>query len=197
MNNLTDRIEQLSPAQRERLAERLNGSRAAALAADQRLVAYVVCDSEDERTVERLREALREKLPAYMLPSAVVTLDALPLTPNGKVDRQALPEPEQVNAAAAAEFVPPRTQAEEALARIWGEVLGVELVGVHDNFFELGGHSLLVTQVISRVREDFAVELPLRTLFEAPTIDDFALVLEEKLIAELAELDDDEIALLD
>lgn len=197
MNNLTDRIEQLSPAQRERLAERLNGSRAAALAADQRLVAYVVCDSEDERTVERLREALREKLPAYMLPSAVVTLDALPLTPNGKVDRQALPEPEQVNAAAAAEFVAPRTQAEEALARIWGEVLGVELVGVHDNFFELGGHSLLVTQVISRVREDFAVELPLRTLFEAPTIDDFALVLEEKLIAELAELDDDEIALLD
>src|SRR5262249_2197680 len=97
-------------------------------------------------------------------------LDALPLTPNGKVDRRALPAPESTRPQLTQPYVAPRTPVEQQLAAIWELVLGVAQVGVHDNFFELGGHSLLATQVVSRLRTTFAVELPLRTLFEAPTV---------------------------
>jgi natural product biosynthesis luciferase-like monooxygenase protein/amino acid adenylation domain-containing protein len=117
--------------------------------------------------VPLLREHLREQLPEYMNPGALVLLDALPLTPNGKVDRRALPAPEVT---ATGEYVAPRTPAEEVLAGIWMELLGVERVGTEDDFFALGGHSLLATQVISRIREVFHVELPLRGFFEAPTV---------------------------
>ena len=136
---------------------------------DKRLVAYV-CDAGGAATGE-LRRYLRERLPEYMVPSVFVGLDALPLTPNGKVDRRRLPEPDQTRPEWAEAYVAPRTPLEEALCAIWSEVLGVERVGVHDNFFELGGHSLLLTQVISRVRENLKIEVPMRTFFQGPTVD--------------------------
>ncbi|HEV3049068.1 MAG TPA: phosphopantetheine-binding protein, partial [Longimicrobium sp.] len=109
----------------------------------------------------------RQGLPEYMVPAGIAVLETLPLNPNGKVDRRALPA---IEAAERAVHVAPRTPAEETLCAIWSEVLGVERVGVEDDFFELGGHSLLATQVVSRVRAAFGVELPLRALFEAPTV---------------------------
>lgn len=122
----------------------------------------------------QLRSYLQEKLPEYMVPSAFVTLLALPLTPNGKVDRQALPAPGPSRSTLEAVYVAPRTPIEAQLSKIWAEVLGVESIGIYDNFFHLGGHSLLVTQLVFRVRETFQVELPLRSLFEMPTIADLA-----------------------
>ena len=133
-----------------------------------RLVAYLSPQDEPVPTAE-LRAHLKERLPDYMVPSAFVVLERLPLTPNGKVDRRALPEPE-VEAAAHAEPAPPSTPVEEILAGIWTQVLGTERVGVHDDFFALGGHSLLGAQVVSRIRVAFEVELPLRALFEAPSV---------------------------
>ena len=159
---------------------------------EKRLVAYLVCNTEDEDTIEIVRETLRAQLPDYMVPVAFVMLDALPLTPSGKVDRQALPEPDQISPARAAAFVAPRNDAELALAEIWAEVLALDEVGVHDNFFELGGHSLLVNQAIARTREAFELDLPMRVLFEAPTIAEFAILVEEALIAELQALPETE-----
>jgi amino acid adenylation domain-containing protein len=120
--------------------------------------------------VPQLRSYLEENLPDYMMPPVFVMLEALPLTPNGKVDRHALPAPERLRPDLEDTFVAPRTPVEGTLAGIWAEVLGLERVGVHDDFFGLGGHSLLATQVVSRIRQAFQIELPLRVLFEAPTI---------------------------
>ena len=120
--------------------------------------------------VPQLRQWLGEKLPEFMIPSAFVVLDAMPLSPNGKVDRKNLPAPEYQRAELAGEYQEARTPTEEVMAGIWAEVLKLERVGVRDQFFELGGHSLLATQVISRIRQTFQVELPLRALFEAPTV---------------------------
>ncbi len=117
-----------------------------------------------------LRSFLKEKLPDYMVPSAFVMLDALPLTPNLKVDRKALPTPNHIRSVLEEAFVPPRTPVEEQLAKIWARVLGIEQVGIRDNFFELGGDSLLAAQLLSWLRETFQVELPLLSLFEAPTV---------------------------
>jgi len=117
-----------------------------------------------------LRLFLSERLPDHMMPSAFVLLEELPRTPSGKLDRAALPAPEAAGRPLDDDPEPPRTPVEEALAGIWEDVLGVERVGVHDNFFELGGHSLLATQAVSRIRSAFQVELPLRTLFQAPTV---------------------------
>src|SRR5438128_838457 len=105
-----------------------------------------------------------------MVPSTFLLLDTLPLTPNGKVDRRALPTPGQDRPELAEAFVAPHTPTEELIASIWGEILGVERVGMHDNFFELGGHSLLAIQVIARLRDTFQVELALHGLFETPTV---------------------------
>jgi aspartate racemase len=139
-----------------------------------RLVAYVAPKAEGALTSVDLRNFLKRKLPDYMIPAAFIMIDALPLTPSGKVNRQALPAADQTSEKT---FVAPRTPVEGVLARIWAEVLGLERVGVYDDFFELGGHSLAVTQVISRVVEQFNVELSLRSLFEAPTVADMAIVI--------------------
>ena len=137
---------------------------------EKRLIAYVVAKQEFASTTSDLRGFLKDKLPEYMVPSAFVMLDALPLTPNGKIDRKALPAPDEARPDPIGALVAPRTPTEELLAGIWTKLLHVEKVGIHENFFDLGGHSLLVTQVISRVREAFRVELPLRSLFEAPNV---------------------------
>jgi acyl carrier protein len=129
--------------------------------------------------VPQLRSYLQEKLPEYMVPSAIMILERLPLTANGKVDRKALPMPGGSRMEMAGGYVGARNEVEEKLVGIWSEVLGLDRVGVHDNFFELGGHSLLATQLVSRIREVFEVELPLRSLFEAPTVVELALTLEQ------------------
>jgi amino acid adenylation domain-containing protein len=142
---------------------------------DRRLVAYVV--GEAAAGADVLRAHLSERLPEYMVPAAYVRLDRLPLTPSGKLDRRALPAPDF--ASAEGRYVAPRTPMEEVLAGIWAEVLRLERVGVEESFFNLGGHSLLVTRVASRVRELFGVELPLRALFERPTVAELAGRVEE------------------
>lgn len=136
---------------------------------DSRLVAYVV-GKEPIPAVGELRAYLKEILPEYMVPVAFMFLEALPLAPNGKIDRTALPVPD-VEAQFAHQYVAPRTATEEILTKIWAEILGVERVGVYDNFFELGGHSMLAVQLTFRVREAFGVDMPLRLLFERPTIE--------------------------
>jgi amino acid adenylation domain-containing protein len=122
------------------------------------------------RIAPELRAFLKDRLPDYMVPAAFVPLDTLPISPKGKVDRRRLPAPEVARAASSPSLVAPRNAVEAKLVEIWRQLLGVERVGVEDDFFELGGHSLLATQALSRVREAFAVELPLRTFFEAPSV---------------------------
>ncbi|MDY7096043.1 MAG: amino acid adenylation domain-containing protein, partial [Acidobacteriota bacterium] len=143
------------------------------------LVGYVVpTEDQDGETPKLSSPALREQLaatlPDYMVPSALVVLEALPLDPNGKVDRKALPEPAEGRAGDAGEFLAPRNQTEAMVAEIWAEVLEVPQVGARDDFFELGGHSLLATQVMSRLRSSMGAEVPLRELFEGPTVERLA-----------------------
>ncbi|MCA1579632.1 MAG: amino acid adenylation domain-containing protein, partial [Acidobacteria bacterium] len=152
-------------------------------AGEKRLVSYVVSAAGETVNSGQLREWLRQRLPDYMVPSVFVPLAELPLTPNGKVDRKALPDPGAVGREER-EYVGPRNAVEEVLSGIWAEVLKQEQVGVHDNFFELGGHSLLATQLMSRVRTSFAVELPLRALFQQPTIAGLALSIETARLGE-------------
>jgi len=149
-------------------------------AGDKRLVGYVVKAVGAAAGAKEWRSYLKERLPEYMVPGQFVELAELPLNANGKVDRKALPEVER-QADGGEEYVAPRTPVEEVLAGIWSEVLGVERVGVYDNFFELGGHSLLATQVISRIHNAFQIELPVRAIFEFPTIADQSAEV-EKLI---------------
>jgi len=151
---------------------------------EKRLVAYVVARKEVELQVGDLRPYLRERLPEYMVPAAFVLLDQLPLTVNGKVDRRALPAPEAQRPDLEAGYVAPRSAVEKVLGEIWASILGVERLGVHDNFFDLGGHSLLATQVVSRVRHAFSIDLPLRKLFEEPSIAALAKIVEAVLIGE-------------
>ncbi|MEG4202976.1 amino acid adenylation domain-containing protein [Microcoleus sp. Pol7_A1] len=130
------------------------------------------------KLVPQLQAYLAEKLPEYMVPSAFVVLESLPVTANGKVDRLALPAPQPIKLEWAGGYVAPHTSIEEVLVKIWAEVLGIKRVGIRDNFFELGGHSLLATQLVSRVRDAFGVELPLRSVFEAPTIAELSKIVE-------------------
>ncbi|QLE51261.1 amino acid adenylation domain-containing protein [Nostoc sp. C057] len=146
------------------------------------LVAYLVT-KDNQPTPSTLRNFLKKKLPDYMIPAAFVFLEAFPLTPNAKINRRALPAPDISQRNLEVDFVPPRTSTEQELATIWVEVLKVKQVGIHDNFFELGGHSLLATQAISRLREAFSVDFPLRYLFENPTIAELA----QKVIAQQIE----------
>ncbi len=135
-----------------------------------RLVAYVVPAQAPGPAPNDLREHLRQTLPDYMLPSFFVTLESLPLSPSGKIDRKNLPAPDLSRPDQGAEYVAPQTPTEQRLAEICAGLLEIDRVGIYDNFFDLGGHSLLATQFISRIREEFAVEVPLRMLFEHPMV---------------------------
>lgn len=152
---------------------------------DKRLVAYIVpCDRNldnnlDNKLILQLRNFLKPKLPDYMMPSAFMLLEALPLTPNYKIDRQALPAPMRSQTNSEQSYVAPRTPVEEVIAGVWSQVLGIEQVSVDDNFFELGGHSLLATQLISRLRHIFQLQLPLRHIFEFPTLKTLATAIED------------------
>jgi amino acid adenylation domain-containing protein len=145
---------------------------------DKRLVAYCVPHQGCIPDIQELRSFLQTRLPDYMVPAAFIVLDSLPLTPNGKIDRQTLPAPDLVRSPLLEAFIGARTPVEELLAGIWANVLKVEFVGIHDNFFKLGGHSLLAMQVVSRLRKVFQVDVPLRVLFEAPTVADLARYME-------------------
>lgn len=161
---------------------------------ERRLVAYVVLRQEPPASnqepqasaesavlnIQALRAFLQERLPDYMVPAAFIAMDALPLTPNGKVDRRKLPAPGGARPDLAGAFVAPTTPVETMLAAIWCDVLKLERIGVADNFFDLGGYSLAAVQVISRVRETCQVELPLRALFETPTVAGLARLVEEQ-----------------
>ncbi|MCK5844603.1 MAG: amino acid adenylation domain-containing protein, partial [Victivallales bacterium] len=146
---------------------------------DQRLVGYVTALGNAAPDSATLRAFLKEHVPDYMVPSAIMILDALPLTPNGKVDRKALPAPDQSAYEAMQTWVEPATEAERKLVAIWSSVLRVEKIGAGDDFFELGGHSLLATQVLSRIRDVFDVELPLRNLFEFVTVRELAAAIDQ------------------
>jgi amino acid adenylation domain-containing protein len=137
-----------------------------------RLVAYVA--GIPEASIPGLRSSLSERLPKYMIPSAFVAVDVLPRKPNGKLDRQALPDPRAYLRDSSNEYVEPCTETQQILLEIWTEALGIEKIGIHSNFFDLGGHSLLATLVIVRISERFAAEIPLRVLFESPTIAELA-----------------------
>ena len=166
----------IEPAEIEAAIGALPGVREAVVVArddrgeprEKRLVAYVVPEREGAVPMEALRQALRERLPAYLVPADFVLLERLPLTPNGKVDRRVLPAPDRTVLPAAVET--PRGPIEERLAGLWAEVLHVERVGPHDDFFALGGHSILATVLMHRMREELGADLPLRTLFVAPTV---------------------------
>jgi len=153
---------------------------------NKRLVAYVVLNQQALVTSE-LRCFLKQNLPDYMVPSTFVVLEALPLTPNGKVDRRALRAPDMFSPELEKACVAPQTSVEEVIVGIWAEVLGLKQLGVDDNFFDLGGHSLLATQLISRVRDAFQVELPLQTLFEAPTVSGMAKYIDTVMWAALGQ----------
>ena len=145
-----------------------------------KLIGYVVPVSmSSEDLAHELRSYLKNSLPDYMVPATFVTMEALPQTPSGKIDRRALAAVEDSESSVNEQYEAPRGPTEEKLAEIWGAVLRIERVGIRDNFFELGGHSLLATQLISRVRNTFNVELPLRSLFESPTLVELASVIIE------------------
>jgi amino acid adenylation domain-containing protein len=175
---------------------------------ERQLVAYIVPASATELTVAQLRDFLRQQLPDYMIPSHFILLDSLPLTSTGKVDRLHLPEPDYSWARMEGGFVAPQGSLEQEIAEIWSEVLGIQSIGVHDNFFDLGGHSLLATQLTSRLRKRLSVDIPLRSLFESPTIASLALAIVQAkasqsnaemmqaLLDDLERLSDDEIEML-
>ncbi len=154
---------------------------------DQRLVAYYVSEDGADISGAELRGYLKQQVPDYMVPSIFVVLETMPLTPSGKVDRKALPKPDQTRRDLESEYVAPRNENEEKLAAMVGELLNLEKVGVYDNFFELGGHSLLATKFMSRIRETFGVEMPLRKLFENPTV---AGIAESLLSPDVQKVDD-------
>jgi len=141
---------------------------------DQRLVAYLIAPDGVTLDPAELRSHISVGLPEYMLPAAYVQLERFPLTPNGKIDRKSLPAPDAAQVAKV-EYVAPRNPTEAALCELWHAVLGVDNIGIHDDFFALGGHSLIATQLVSRIRDTLNAELPLRQLFEQPTVAELAV----------------------
>jgi amino acid adenylation domain-containing protein/non-ribosomal peptide synthase protein (TIGR01720 family) len=157
------------PAVRESVVAAVTGPNG-----DKRLAAYVTPSGAAPVSVDELRARLAESLPEYMIPAAFTVMDALPLSPNGKVDRRALPTPDFTSVKAAGEMTAPRTPTEELLAELWSAILDAPRIGARDDFFRLGGHSLLAAQMASRVRTAFGVELPVRMVFEHPTLEALA-----------------------
>ncbi|QOS81248.1 amino acid adenylation domain-containing protein [Paenibacillus sp. JNUCC31] len=158
-----------------------------------RLVAYVVPLDTSADISEELRQMAKDVLPDYMVPSFILLLDRMPLNANGKIDRSQLAKPERLSHYAAASFVEPQTQMEEYLVGIWRELLNMEHVGVEDHFFDLGGHSLLATQIVSRVRRQLKLEVPLREVLLHPTIRQFASRVEEFLYEQIQQMSDEEV----
>jgi amino acid adenylation domain-containing protein len=144
---------------------------------DIHLVAYIVAKQQEAPAVSELRSFLKQKIPDYMVPCAFVSLDRLPLTPNGKVNRRELPAPDQVRPEREESFVPPRDSLEQQLVKIWEILLGIKPIGLRNNFFELGGHSLLAVRLLAQIEKTFGTQLPLATVFEAPTIEQLASIL--------------------
>ena len=184
MSDLLTRVAKLSPKRRDLLAllleQREPGGEPHKTADDKFLVAYIVPEQKSAPEADKLRGYLKERLPAYMAPSAFVTLDSLPLTPSGKVDRRALLASGQTVSGHGPEFISPRDLIEFQLADIWADVLGVDRVGVRDNFFEIGGHSLLAVRLMARIQQRFGRELPLSTLFEGATVEHLASILRQQ-----------------
>ena len=175
----------------------------AATTENQRLVGYLVASGSKHPSVDDLRKFMVRHLPDYMIPSAFVFLKTIPLTANGKIDRAALPAANEIRPDLKGVFVGPRTAVENELAVIWRQFLQLNEVGIHDNFFELGGHSLMATQVVSRMRKALNCEIPLRSLFESPTIAQLAEQIErstagntERLLAEIESLSDEEVEMI-
>jgi acyl carrier protein len=156
------------------------------------LVAYVVTAPNAQPTHSELRNFIAARLPEYMLPATFITLEALPLSPSGKIDRASLPEPGPENTLRDHAFVAPRTPIEERVASMLASLLGLPQVSVEDNFFLLGGHSLLGTQLIARVRHEFQIELSLRSLFEAPTVEKLSARIEDLLVAMVEAMSEEE-----
>ena len=143
----------------------------------QHLLAYIHSNKDVELSVGELRQAVRNGLPDYMMPSAFVILDQLPYLPNGKIDLKSLPIPDNARPNLDIPMAYPRTPIEHELSEIWSGALNIDDVGINDSFLELGGHSLLATQIISRVIRDFRVEVPLQSLLQSPTIAEMALLI--------------------
>ncbi len=141
---------------------------------DKQLTAYVVAESERKPSAGALKQFLKETLPAYMIPAAIVLLDALPLTPNGKVDRRALPKPDPAEYCSLERYAAPCTNTEKELTPIWADILSFPRIGIHDNFFDMGGHSLLAIRLTQRIEKVLGVSMPVATLFMAPTIAEMA-----------------------
>ncbi|MBC7910680.1 MAG: amino acid adenylation domain-containing protein, partial [Pyrinomonadaceae bacterium] len=162
---------------------------------DKRLIAYLVAATPEGSTLNtsELRGFLKARVPEYMLPSAFVFLEQLPLTPNGKVDKKALPAPDLERPELETAFVPPETPTEQRLAVIWTGLLGINRVGLFDNYFELGGDSLLATRLASQIRKVFEVELPLKDLFQHPTLAELSAIIEEAVMTQMEEMSDEEV----
>jgi amino acid adenylation domain-containing protein len=150
---------------------------------DKRLVAYVVVDGEPRSIIAEVRSRLRESLPRYMVPAAFVPLEAIPLTPSGKIDRRALPSPDGSRPFPDQGFVAPRTPTESTVAEIWRDVLRMKEIGIHENFFDLGGHSFLAVRIVERLWTALGVELPLRSVFDTPTVAALAEAIEARLFS--------------
>ncbi len=169
------------------------------------LVAYVVTAEGWEPQLGDLRAFMKSRVPEYMVPSVFVELKSLPLTPNGKVNRRALADMEGGRLTGDRPFVEPRDPVEREIAAMWSGLLGHDRIGVHDDFFELGGHSLMATQLVSRIREQFSVEIPLQKFFDAPTVERLGFVVTralaeqedeqvlEELLDDLGDLSDEEV----
>jgi hypothetical protein len=159
-----------------------------------RLVAYIVLNKAQSRpTVTELRELLRSRLPAYMMPAVFVVMPELPVNSNGKLDREALPPPVTGNVLPDENYLAPRTVLEEKLSALVANLLGVAQVGVNDNLFLIGGHSLFGTQLIARIRDNFGVELSLRSVFESPTPALLAQEIERLIVTRISKMSEDEI----
>lgn len=156
------------------------------------VAAYIVFNDDAKVVIADLRDYMKKRLPEYMIPSAFVTLDLLPRLPNGKINRKALPPPDKTALEVKTIYKPPASPVEKEMAEIWTRLLGVKQIGTRDGFFDLGGHSLLATQLVARVYDVFQVSIPLRSIFEKPTILELALVIEEELIREIAQYTEEE-----